>query len=54
MDGFDGQADMLAQLGKTSTGVSCLYIKKLADIDQSILAEMVRRSWMMIAKRYPL
>jgi Domain of unknown function (DU1801) len=53
MDGFDGQADLLAGLGKASTGVSCLYIKKLADIDVAVLAEMARRSWAMMAARYP-
>jgi hypothetical protein len=53
MDGFDGQADLLAQLGKATTGVSCLYIKKLADIDVDVLAEMARRSWAMMAARYP-
>ena len=53
MDGFDGQADLLAQLGKASTGVSCLYIKKLADIDMGVLAEMARRSWALMAARYP-
>lgn len=54
MDGFDGQADLLAGLGKASTGVSCLYIKKLADIDMDVLAEMARRSCAMMAARYPV
>lgn len=54
MDGFDGQADLLARLGKATTGVSCLYIRKLADIDRQVLAEMARRSWAMMAARYPL
>jgi hypothetical protein len=54
MDGFDGQADLLAGLGKASTGVSCLYIKKLADIDMGVLAELARRSWAMMATRYPV
>jgi hypothetical protein len=53
MDGFDGQADLLARLGKATTGVSCLYVKKLADIDVNLLAEMARRSWAMMAERYP-
>ena len=53
MDGFDGQADLLAGLGKGTTGVSCLYFKKLADIDMDVLAEMARRSWAMMATRYP-
>jgi len=54
MEGFDGQADLLAHLGKATTGVSCLYIKKLADIDVTVLAEMARRSWEMMAARYPI
>jgi len=53
MDGFDGQADLLAGLGKASTGMSCLYVKKLADIDMDVLAEMARRSWAMMAEKYP-
>jgi hypothetical protein len=53
MDGFTGQADLLARLGKASTGVSCLYVKKLADIDMDVLSEMARRSWAMMAERYP-
>jgi hypothetical protein len=53
MDGFDGQADLLARLGKATTGVSCLYVKKLTDIDVDVLAEMARRSWAMMAARYP-
>jgi hypothetical protein len=53
MDGFTGQADLLSALGKASTGVSCLYVKKLADVDVNVLAEMARRSWAMMAERYP-
>jgi hypothetical protein len=53
MDGFTGRDELLAQLGKASTGVSCLYIKKLADIDVAVLAEMARRSWAMMAAKYP-
>ena len=53
MDGFDGQADLLARLGKATTGVSCLYVNKLADVDVDVLAEMARRSWAMMAARYP-
>ena len=53
MDGFDGQADLLAKLGKATTGVSCLYVKKLADIDMDVLAEMARRSWALMAQRHP-
>jgi Domain of unknown function (DU1801) len=36
--------DLLAKLGKYSTGKGCLYIKRLADVDQEILAAMVVNS----------
>ncbi len=32
---------MLPKLGKHTTGKGCLYIKKLADVDQEVLREMV-------------
>jgi hypothetical protein len=32
---------LLAKLGKHSTGKSCLYIKKLADVDQKVLEALV-------------
>jgi hypothetical protein len=43
-DGFDKYGDLLARLGKHKTSVSCLYINKLADVDQDVLRELVRRS----------
>ena len=33
--------DLLPKLGKHTTGKGCLYIKKLADVDQVVLQEMV-------------
>ena len=44
MGGFDDQADLLAKLGKYSTGKGCLYIKKLADVDVKVLKELIARS----------
>ena len=35
---------MLEKLGKHTTGKGCVYIKKLADVDQKILAEMIKKS----------
>ncbi len=43
--GLDEQADALARLGKYKRGAGCLYINKLADIDEAVLEEMVRTSW---------
>ena len=39
----DSQA-LLAKLGKHTTGKGCLYIKKLADVDQQVLKTMIRKS----------
>jgi hypothetical protein len=45
MDGFGAAEELLATLGKHSTGRSCLYVKRLADVDPGVLREMVRRSY---------
>lgn len=37
--------DLLARLGKHKTGVSCLYVSKLADVDMAVLEEMITRAW---------
>jgi hypothetical protein len=42
VDGFPQHADLMAKLGKHKTGKSCLYVKKLADLDLTVLAELVR------------
>jgi Domain of unknown function (DU1801) len=39
----EGKA-LLAKLGKHTTGKGCIYIKKLADVDQQVLAAMVAKS----------
>ncbi len=44
MSGFDGYDDLLAKLGKHKTSKSCLYVKKLADIDQKVLKQLVEQS----------
>jgi len=42
--GFDRHKNLLAKLGKYSTGVSCLYVKQLADVDQRVLKQLVSES----------
>ena len=44
MDGFDEYQSLLSKLGKHSTGKSCLYIKKLDDIDIDVLERLVKKS----------
>lgn len=45
MPGFADYEEMLADLGKHKTGKSCLYVNKLADIDESVLRDLIRRSY---------
>jgi hypothetical protein len=45
MAGFDEYDDLLDRLGKHRTGASCLYINKLADVDEAVLRELVARSY---------
>jgi hypothetical protein len=40
MTGFDGSDALMTKLGKHTTGKGCLYIKKLADVDQKMLETM--------------
>ena len=44
-DGFDAYAELLDRLGPHSTSVSCLYLKRLDQVDLEALAELVRRSY---------
>jgi hypothetical protein len=53
MDGFEGYDELMARLGKHSTGRSCLYIKKIEDIDQDVLRELVSKSVEHMRKTNP-
>ena len=44
MPGFDAYESLLSKLGKHTLGKSCLYIKKLADVDLEVLKELVAKS----------
>jgi len=53
IDGYDKYADLLAKLGKHKTGKSCLYIKRLSDIDQDVLEQLCSNSLDYMAAKYP-
>jgi hypothetical protein len=40
-----GFEELLTGLGKHRTGVSCLYINKLADVDATVLESLISHSW---------
>ena len=54
--GLRGSSDaeaLLARLGKHTTGKGCLYIKKLADVDQKVLEALVVKSVAAMRARHP-
>jgi Domain of unknown function (DU1801) len=53
VDGFEGHAALLEKLGKHKTGKSCLYIKRLSDVDESVLEQLVVKSLTYMAQKYP-
>lgn len=44
---------MLERMGKHSTGASCVYVNKLADIDLAVLEEIVAECWEAMNRVYP-
>jgi hypothetical protein len=53
MIGSSDSKTLLAKLGKHTTGKGCLYIKKLADVDQQVLEAMVVKSLAALRARNP-
>src|SRR5438552_17692540 len=51
--GFSDSEALLAKLGKHTTGKGCLYIKKLADVDQQVLEALVGKSVAATRARRP-
>lgn len=44
MSGFTRFDELLDRLGKHSTGKSCLYIKRLENVDREVLGDLIRES----------
>ena len=44
MAGFDDYPELMAKLGKYKTGKSCLYLKRLSDVDTAVLEKLVAAS----------
>ncbi|MBX2845984.1 MAG: DUF1801 domain-containing protein [Saprospiraceae bacterium] len=53
MDGFTKRPELMEKLGKYKTGKSCLYVKKLDDIDRSVLKEVIQSSLDYMNEKYP-
>lgn len=44
---------LMARLGKYKTGKACLYLNKLADADQEVLAEVIAGCVSHMREAYP-
>ncbi|RDE09327.1 DUF1801 domain-containing protein [Pelagibacterium lacus] len=51
--GFRRHAELMQRLGKHTTGKSCLYIKRLSDIDPGVLEDLVTASVAYMRETYP-
>ena len=51
--GFGAQHDLLSRLGPHKTSVSCLYIRRLDEVDADVLRAIVERSFTEVNKRHP-
>jgi len=52
MNGFSAYPELMKKLGKCKTGKSCLYVKKLEDIDLTILSKLILKSLDDMRKLY--
>ncbi len=44
MGGFEPHQDLMAKLGKHKSTKGCLYLKKLSDVDLTVLRKLITRS----------
>jgi len=49
---YRGRDAALKKLGKHKTGKGCLYINKLADVNEGVLRELITRCWKHMQAKY--
>ena len=52
MADYEDRDALLEKLGKHKTGKVCLYINKLADVDEKVLHELMTRCWRYMQAKY--
>ena len=53
VDSFPRHRHLMDRLGKHKTGKVCLYIKRLSDVDEGVLEELVIESLEHMREKYP-
>jgi uncharacterized protein DUF1801 len=51
--GFPRHRPLMDRLGKHRTGKSCLYIKRLSDVDETVLERLITESLAYMREKYP-
>ncbi len=54
MPGYSDFADILDRLGKHRTGRSCLYVKRLSDVDENTLRDLIAAGLQDLGSRWPV
>lgn len=49
----EGRQELLADFGKHKTGKACVYINKLADVDENVLRKLIVSSVTFLQELYP-
>jgi hypothetical protein len=52
MSGFNEYDELMQKLGTYKTGKSCLYVKRLDDIDSVVLKKLIKKSIAHLKKKY--
>jgi hypothetical protein len=52
MIGNEKSTELLAKLGKHKTSKGCLYINKLADVDQAVLLTLIKKAFAYMKNEY--
>lgn len=47
-EGLEVHRDRLAKLGKHTIGKGCIYVKRLSDVDEGVLRELVREGFQQL------
>ena len=53
MPGYQDFSEQLSRLGKHKIGKACLYIKRLSDIDEAVLREIMVEGVRQMDEKYP-
>lgn len=50
--GQEDQKRLLEKFGKFTMGKACIYVKKMEDIDENVLVEMIRSAMRFVKEKY--